>query len=135
MAFDGYLIKVGSYILPNKYIQEKTYSAKVNTIDEDSYNDNNGILHRNVIQKIPIVKANTVSLSQAEVDAIMSSFRSNYSVANERKASVSVWIPELGKYVTQDMYLSDIDFVIDVIKDGVPMYEPFELRFNGYGED
>ena len=133
MAFEGYLIKVGEFIIPNNLLQEKSYSAKVNTIDEDSYNDNFGILHRNVIQKIPIVKVNTCEMTQAELEVLMSGIDANLSNSDEQKASVSVWVPRWRRYVTQDMYLSDIDFVIDTIKDGIPQYASFELRFNGYG--
>ncbi len=110
------------------------YQAKVNTLDEDSYTDNFGILHRTVIQKIPIVQAVTQELTEAELSGIMSNLRAQYTNDQERKATVTAWIPEYGAYVTQGMYLSDPEITIKEVKDGKLIYKPLTLKFNGYGE-
>lgn len=132
--YQGYLIKVGDFVIPLEFVKEKTYKAKVNTIDEDAYNDNTGYLHRTVIQKIPTVSIETLALNQDEVDMIFNGCRNAYISPKERKAIMSVWVPEFGKYVSQEMYLNDPELTISDIDEGVINYEPFTLTFKGYGE-
>lgn len=133
MIFEGYLVKVGSFEIPLEYVSIEGYSAKVNTLDEDSYTDNFGVLNRTVIQRIPIVQIETTELTQAELDDLLGAFRANYSVDAERKATVTAWVPEYGDYVVQDMYLSDPEIAIKEIRDGQIFYKPVTLKFNGYG--
>lgn len=136
LGYLGYLVKVGNYTIPMDYINIEGYSAKVNTLDEDSYTDNNGVLQRTVIQHIPIVQVELVELDHLEFGGIMQAFRNNYSVDAERRATVSVWVPEYGDYVVQDMYLSDPEIAIKEIDafTGIITYKPITLKFNGYGE-
>ena len=133
MAFGGYLIRVGNYELPLTVIREQGYSAKVSTLDEDSYTDNFGVLNRTVIQKIPQVQVELVEMDSDQFDGIMHNMRNNFSDQMERKAMVSVWVPEYGSYVSQNMYLSDMDIKIKEIKRKL-VYESITLKFNGYGE-
>lgn len=134
MAFENYLVKVGTYSIPLKYVKEKSYKAKVNTLDLDSHNDANGILHRTVIQKIPVVTIQTLELTESEWNAIWRGMSQNFSIADERRASVSVWVPEWGRYVTQDMYLSDMEITIQEIVNGTIKYNSIQLSWKGYGE-
>lgn len=134
--FGGYLIKAGDFTVPMEYINEKGYSAPVNTIDEDSYTDNFGVLNRTVINKIPIVTVSFIEMNDEELDVIMSGFRRNYLVPDERKLRVSLWVPEYRDYVEQDMFIKDPDFPINNIdlEKNVINYDAFSLKFEGYGE-
>lgn len=132
--FNGYLIKFGNYTIPLKYIQEKTYSAKVNTLDLDPFNDADGILNREVIQRIPKVTFTTMPLKESDWNTIMSNLENQYDVAEERKANCIVYVPEWRNYKSMDMYISDMDIVIDEIIDGVVYFEPIQLTLTGYGE-
>lgn len=132
--FNGYLIKFGSYRIPLNVMQEKSYSAKVNTLDLDPFNDADGILNREVIQRIPKVTFTTMPLTEPEFDTLMSNIESQYSVPAERKANVSVYVLEWRRYVSMDMYISDPDIVIDEIKDGVIHLQPIQFTLTGYGE-
>lgn len=135
--FNGYLIRVGNYEVPLRLVQAETYDAKVNTLDEDSEQDNFGVLHRNVIQRIPIVQFETIAMTENELNDFMDSCRAEYDIEEERKALCSVWVPEFGRYAEMDMYMSDPSIKIDHIDmaTNTVYYMPFTVRFNGYGED
>lgn len=135
MGYNGYLIKVGSYIIPgNKYIKANSYSAYLNLQDLDSYRDADGVLHRNALAHQPIkVEFETPAmLSNADFADLMSNIRSQFSNTAERKASVTVYVPETNSYVTQDMYMPDIKPTIFTTHDGVIRYNAIRLAFIGY---
>lgn len=44
MAYSGFLIKVGDYTVPFRYIEASKYKTGVKGQDLDSYRDANGIL-------------------------------------------------------------------------------------------
>lgn len=135
MAFQGYFVKVGNYEFPTRLINAESYQAKVNTLDQDSYTDDFGTLHRTVVQAIPIVSFQTVDWTQTEVDVVMNAFRSQFiGDKRERKALVSAWVPEYGNYVQQYMYMSDPDFSVDYTDGKNVYYEGTTLKFNSYGE-
>ena len=50
MAYSGFLIKIGDYTIPTKYIKAESYSAYVNMQDIDDYTDANGYEHRNSVE-------------------------------------------------------------------------------------
>lgn len=132
--FQGYFIKVGDYILPMEVLSVEGYHAKPTTLDEDSYTDNFGRLHRTVLQKIPIVEATTLEISEEEASAIFRNIRSQFTNELENKAVVTAWIPFYGDYVTQDMYMSDPDITAKEVKKGKLYYKAVTFKFNGYGE-
>ena len=45
MAYAGYLLKIGSYIIPKKFFKPQSYSPYVNMQDVEDYTDANGYLH------------------------------------------------------------------------------------------
>lgn len=50
MAYEGYLLKFGSYIIPaGKYMKAESYMPYVNMQDLDPWTDADGYLHRNAI--------------------------------------------------------------------------------------
>ena len=54
MAYDGYLIKVGTYTIPNEYVALESYKVTPNLRqDLDPFRDNNGDLTRNVVPNMP----------------------------------------------------------------------------------
>lgn len=134
MAFNGYLIKVGNYEIPRKFINTDTYSACRNIQDLDSYRDANGKLHRTTLSHVPN-KAEFETppmLTNTEFAELMSNIQSNYTVEAERKASVTMYIPETDSYVTQDMYMPDITPTIYMILNDEILYRPIRLAFIGY---
>ena len=134
MAYSGYLIKVGSYQIPHSYISAESYTVYKNTQDLDSYRDADGKLHRTALEHTPNkVEFDTRNMmTNTEFATLMSNLRGQFTSSAERKASVTLYIPESDSYVTQDMYMPDIQPQIYGILDGVIKYKPIRLAFIGY---
>ena len=136
MAYSGFLIKVGDYIIPaNKYIKADSYSVYRNIQDLDSYRDANGFLHRNVLTHVANkVEFETPSmLTNVEFASLMKNIQRNYiSSLEERKALVTLYIPEIDDYVTQEMYMSDVKPTIYGTYGGIVRYNAVRIAFIGY---
>lgn len=133
MAFQGYLIKVGNYKFPLNYIVHSTYVVKKNIQDFDSYRDANGVLHRNALDHYAItvsfdIKPNRTNI---EINEIMSNIKANFTIPKERRADVTVYLPEEDEYITQPMYMPDIEFTIKEISD-IIKYDTIKFEFIGY---
>lgn len=111
MAYRGYLIKIGNYIFPLSMIKAESYKATNYGQDLDSTRDVNGILHRTALENTaPKVEFETRNmLDNTQVSSIFANIQANYTNAVEKKASVEVYVPELNKYVTSDMYMADFE--------------------------
>ena len=111
MAYKGYLIKIGNYIFPLSMIKAESYKATNYGQDLDSTRDVNGILHRTALENTaPKVEFETRNmLDNTQVSSIFANIQANYTNAVEKKASVVVYLPELNKYVTSDMYMADFE--------------------------
>ena len=133
MSFNGYLIKVGNYEFPLKYILAESYVVKKNVQDFESYRDANGILHRNALDHYAItvsfeIKQNRTNL---EINEIMSNIKANFTIPKERRADVTLYVPEEDAYITQAMYMPDIEFTIKEISD-IIKYDKIKFEFIGY---
>lgn len=136
MAFSGYLVKVGDFTIPYKYIKFNSYKVFMSITDLDSYRDGNGILHRNALSHRPN-KAEfetPAMLTNEDFAYLMGQIQSQYTAASERKASVTLYIPEIDDYVTQDMYMPDIQPSIYRYnrKTQLLEYNSIRLAFIGY---
>lgn len=135
MAYEGWLIKVGDYTIPeDKYMKADGYSVTRNVQDLDSYRDAFGVLHRTALEHAPLkVEFETPAmLTDRDFQSLMSRIRKNYTVESERKVRATVYVPELGRYVTQDMYMPDITTSVLWICRGVIHYNPIRIAFIGY---
>lgn len=135
MAYQGYLIKVGDYTIPaDKYIKANSYDAMLITQDLDSYRDANGVLHRTALShRVNKVEFETPAmLTDIQMEELLSNIRRNYININEKKASVTVYVPELNDYMTQDMYIPDLRFSIYGVFDGVIRYNSLRMAFIAY---
>lgn len=136
MGFSGYLFKVGNYEIDGyNYINYSSYNVTWNSQDLDSYRDALGVLHRNALEhKVAKIELETrENLTNDEVATFMGNIRANYTNQVERKATVTVFVPELNDYVTQEMYMSDPQFKIKRIdKNNVIKYEKTRIAFIGY---
>ena len=139
MAYAGYLIKVGvtsPYEIPLSFIKAESYKATHLVQDLDSYRDANGLLHRNALSLIPDkVEFECVPLlTNAEMNAVISSIRSHFSNLNERKLSVNYYVPETDEYVTKNMYMPDIEFSMYYADGSLIKYNACRIAFIGYGD-
>ena len=103
--------KIGNYIFPLSMIKAESYKATNYGQDLDSTRDVNGILHRTALENTaPKVEFETRNmLDNTQVSRIFANIQANYTNAVEKKASVEVYVPELNKYVTSDMYMADFE--------------------------
>lgn len=135
MAYNGYLLKVGNYVIdPKKYIAAESYQVTRNVQDLDSYRDANGVLHRNALAHAPIkVEFTTPAMmTNREVAEFMGNIRSQTTNEIERKYTVEVYVPELDDYVTDDMYMPDPQFTIYGSYDNHLTYKATRIAFIGY---
>lgn len=111
MAYKGYLIKIGNYTLPLSMIKAESYKATNYGQDLDSTRDVDGILHRTALSNTaPKVEFETRNmLDNTQMSSIFANIQANYTNAVEKRASVEVYVPELDKYVTSDMYMADFE--------------------------
>lgn len=112
----------------------ETYTATRQVQDMDSYRDANGVLHRNALSHVPIkVEFETKPLlTESEKEEFMSNIRANYNNSAERRVNATVFVPETGEYVTQDMYLVTPTFTIYGSYNGTLRYNSTRIAFIGY---
>ena len=134
MAYEGYLIKVGDYTIPFKYIKAESYTAYRSIQDLDSYRDADGVLHRTALTHVPnkVEFETPAMLTDKTFSDLMLNIQSNFTNENERKSSVTMYVPELNSYVTQDMYMPDITPEIYHADKNKIQYAPIRLAFIGY---
>lgn len=134
MAYNGWLIKVGDYIIPaKKYIGAGTYSAYVNMQDLAPWADANGYLHRNAIElKASKVEFETPAmLTNLDFSELMRNISKNYTKPKAREFIFTAYIPEYDDYVTQTGYLADFTPQMYGNYWGIIHYNPIRLAFIG----
>lgn len=135
MAYKGYLLKIGNYVITGeKFINEASYDVTRQIQDLDSYRDTNGVLHRNTVRNTPItVKFSTrPNLDNDELALFLGTIAQNYITPAERKAHVEVFVPELNEYITLDMYIANPTIKIKKIDNNRVIYEAIEMNLIGY---
>lgn len=138
MAYGGYLVKVGGassgYSIPLSFIKAESYKVTKLIQDLDSYRDADGVLHRNALSHVPIkCEFECVPmLTNAEINAVVSAIEAKFSTAAERKATVSVYVPESDSYVEQAMYMPDIEYEIYYADTSKIIYNSIRFAFIGY---
>lgn len=134
MAYNGYLIKVGSYTIPQNKIKAESYNAVLHVQDLDSFRDANGLLNRTALEHT-VAEVNfelKAMLTNLDVSEIFSNIRNNYTVSAERKVLATIYVPELDDYITQDMYMPDVSFPIYGTYNNVITYNSIPVSFIGY---
>lgn len=137
MAYNGFLLKIGTYTFPMEYIAWGSYKGTLGIQDLDSYRDGNGVLHRNVLDAA-IPKAEfqlRENITNKEFDIIMNNIRSQYTNGVERKGLVRCFIPEIGDYIEYaDMYMPDIEVQIEGQIDATTLkYKSIRFAWIAYG--
>lgn len=133
MAYNGYLLKIGNYKVPGKYIKADTYKAYVNMQDIDDWTDANGYLHRNALElkAIKIEFETPPMLTNETFETFMANIRANYTNAVGRECTIEAYIPETNSYVTQKCYMADIQPQIYGTYGSVIHYDPIRFSFVG----
>ena len=139
MAFGDYLIKAGSYAIPEEYILTESYKVNPDQRqDVDSYRDLNQDLHRNVSSHYKsIVEISTrKNLREDQFRTLISGIRSEFKSVKERKVKIHYWNAETGSYDSGDFYWVQPNITILRIENHqgtrVPIYDSLTLRFIEY---
>ena len=134
MGYGGYLIKVGDYKVPFKYILADTFQSPLLGQDKDSYNDDDGLLHRTALSH-QVLKAEwqTPPMGEEELRPLMDSIEKQYTIRREKKCMVTAWCPEIGKYVSMYCYVPDITIVVGYANENSIDYNGYRIALIGYG--
>ena len=139
MAFGDYLIKAGSYVIPEEYILTESYKVTPDQRqDVDSYRDLNQDLHRNVSSHYKsIVEISTrKNLTESQFRSLLSGIRGEFKSVKERKIKIHYWNAETGSYGSGDFYWVQPNITILRIENHhgtrVPIYDSLTLRFIEY---
>ena len=113
-SFDGWLLKYGSKIVPNKYLAYDDYAATPNQRTEiEAYRDLNNLLHRDTSPNFKTkIDFNTRPLYLAEKMELQSVFASGLVNRAQRKYKVTYWDDEQNTYKTGVFYMPDVDYKI-----------------------
>lgn len=125
MAFEGYLVKFGTTILPNSYLALNTYTVtpdRRNVIE--NWEDLNGLTHRDVHQKYKTkLEFDTINCLNLEKKTTMQQvFKSGLLDEIERKYNVTYWNDETNKYEQMECRMNDVDFPIRWLKENDIIY-------------
>ena len=139
MAFNGYLIKVGTapgMEIPLTYMRAETYSVTPNQrLEWSAERDVTGVLHRETTPNMPPkIEFNTPLLTNSEINALNTILRNAYTVQAERKLPVIYYDPETDSYKTHDCYMPDVHYEIRNVDtaNNVINYEELRYAFIGY---
>lgn len=142
MSFSGFLIKLGSgndaYTIPLKYMRAETYQITYSTLDLDSWRDSNGLLNRKALEHhVAKIEFNVPMMNNVQIKPLIDGIRAFYqntSAPNQKKVSVTFYNPETDSYLTQNMYVPDIQFTIRNVDEtnNIINYNETRIAFIGY---
>lgn len=139
MAYRGYLLKIGDYKFPLKYIKADTYKAYINMQDLNPWTDAKGFLHRNAVDlKATKAEFETRAMLTNEIfSGIMANIYKNFTVPKAKQCNITMYIPEIDDYITQTGYMADITPQIYYAGKDIIKYDPISFAFIGgvYGGD
>ena len=135
MAFGGYLMQFGSQRLPLDLVQLGTYNITPDQRqDLDSYRDNNGVLHRNVLgHTASKIEFQTTPMRESDKVRLMNLLTGHFTNEKERKLDAGYYDPVSSEYKTGTFYMPDPQFTLYTIDEhGELWYDSFRLAFIEY---
>ncbi|MBQ1659043.1 MAG: hypothetical protein II059_04285 [Clostridia bacterium] len=133
--FQGYLLKFGSEVFPNKYLDFDNQASTPNQRAEaEAYVDANNELHRITLPKYRTkIEYNTIdNLSLADKIAIQNVLSKGLIDSVQRKYLVTYWNDETNSYETSNFYIPDTTFQIKKITSDNIIYRSFKLTLIEY---
>lgn len=132
MAYEGYLVKIGDYKVPSKFIKAETLKLYVNMQDVDDWTDGDGYLHRDAADlKALKVEFNTPPLTNETLTEFLTNIDKNIVNAKSNGCYITAYIPRYNKYYTQYGYMADIQPEVYGVFDDVIKYNPIQFKFVG----
>lgn len=139
MAYSGYLIRVGGSggtNLPMKYIKVDGYNITPNQrMESEAKRAVTGVLHRTTVEHTATkIEFNTPTLTNLDLNAMMTLFRNAWSSTAERRLSLQYYDMETDSYKTGDFYMPDIQYKIDHIDTALNLvyYKDIRVAFIEY---
>lgn len=134
MAYQGYLLKIEDKIIPHSYMRAETYKALLSTNDLDSYRDADGELHRNALEhRVGKVEFETPPLmDNKKMTTFLRMFQDNYLDHKEKCVNATFYVPELDSYLTQKMYVPDINFTLYFADENKVQYNQTRIALIAY---
>lgn len=113
-AFQGWLLKFGNTILPNKFAAYSDYTCTPNQRTElDAYRNLNNLLRRDTSENYKTkIEFNTHPMYLPDKIEMQEVFNDGLLVEKERKYKVTYWNDEENTYKTGEFYMPDIDYKI-----------------------
>ena len=134
--YSGFLIKIGNYEFPMKYIVEQSYDVTPHQRqDEEPWRNADGELNREVLENMPtsITFSTIGGMTNLEVAEIFRQIHNNYVNEKERKVLVTFYNPETDDYPDPAyMYLPNLHFPIDYIDGAAVYYNEITIELVGY---
>ena len=133
--FQGYLLKFGSEVFPNKYLDFDNQASTPNQRAEaEAYVDANNELHRITLLKYRTkIEYNTIDdLSLSDKIAIQNVLSQGLIDSVQRKYLVTYWNDETNSYETSNFYIPDTTFQIKKITADNIIYRSFKLTLIEY---
>lgn len=120
--FEGWLIKFGSVILPNKFILADGWNSTPNQrIDIEAYRDANVLLHRETSKNYKTslrLNIGDMNLKEREAfDRVIGLATLETNDRNQRKLSVTYWNDEELAYKHAQMYMTDTEYSIHTVNE------------------
>ena len=136
MAFTGSLLKSGNVEFPVQHIYKESNKLVPNRRqDLDPYRDTNGKLHRNTLSHTAsTIEFQTKPMWNNEFETVMAWLRNHYSIASEKKISLTYYCPDTNSYSTGNFYVPDIEITmnyVDTVNNNI-LYESSTLEFIEY---
>ena len=137
MAYKGYLLKIGDWEFPLKYIRAETYVALRSGQDLDSYRDADGNLHRTALDNFlyKIEFETPPMMTDADYEYIWSQLQSRYINSVQKKVQIECYIPEIHGYAKQNAYIPDVSQTVYRVGEGKVYYNQTRFAFIGYGKN
>ena len=111
MSYSGYLIKIGDYKIPHKYIKADSYQASVNMQDLEPWTDSNGYVHREKTVELKALKVEfdtpAMLTNKQFEDDLIANIRKQFVKEVGKECYITAYIPRLARYVTQYGYMAD----------------------------
>lgn len=133
MAYQGYLIKIGNTVIPERFMKTDSFDASYPALDLDAFRDANSDLHRNVVGRKLKVEFSTPYMYDFQLKELFNDYiNPNILTQLEQDCNITCYYKKADDYITQHCYLVDPNFKISQNSQLGFIYSPTRICFIGY---
>lgn len=133
--FQGYLLKFGDTIFPNKFLKADSYAVTpYQRVELEAYRDDyTQDLYRTTSEGLKTkIEANAPPMWLEDKIEFQACLANGLEDELQRKYKVTYWNDEINDYVTGSFYIPDTQFSIYMIKGNTMLYNAFKLTLIEY---